>query len=245
MEKADKYLTQKHHNADNLARNNALVLWFDELRRQDVDLVGGKSSSLGELTSQTHVPVPYGYATTSETYRYFMRETGCNEKVDELLKGLKDVENSDELHAVCSKIRKVIVEAPMPETLAYIIGKSCDDVAAMSNQNEPYVAVRSSATAEDLPNASFAGEQDTYLNVHGRDNVIKKVQECYASLFTDRVVNELANGIRKVVSAMAPRPVILRFSDFKSGEYRNLKGGEKYEPTEPADLLSVQKLQLR
>lgn len=186
MEKADKYLTQKHHNVDNTARDNALVLWFDELRRQDVDLVGGKSSSLGELTSQTHVPVPYGYATTSEAYRYFMRETGCNEKVNELLKGLKDVENSDELHAVCSKIRKVIVEAPMPETLAYIIGKSYDDLAAMSNQNEPYVAVRSSATAEDLPNASFAGEQDTYLNVHGRDNVIKKVQECYASLFTDR-----------------------------------------------------------
>lgn len=186
MEKADKYLTQKHHNVDNTARDNALVLWFDELRRQDVDLVGGKSSSLGELTSQTHVPVPYGYATTSEAYRYFMRETGCNEKVNELLKGLKDVENSDELHAVCSKIRKVIVEAPMPETLAYIIGKSYDDLAEMSNQNEPYVAVRSSATAEDLPNASFAGEQDTYLNVHGRDNVIKKVQECYASLFTDR-----------------------------------------------------------
>ena len=186
MEKADKYLTQKHHNVDNTARDNALVLWFDELRRQDVDLVGGKSSSLGELTSQTHVPVPYGYATTSEAYRYFMKETGCNEKVNELLKGLKDVENSDELHAVCSKIRKVIVEAPMPETLAYIIGKSYDDLAAMSNQNEPYVAVRSSATAEDLPNASFAGEQDTYLNVHGRDNVIKKVQECYASLFTDR-----------------------------------------------------------
>lgn len=186
MEKADKYLTQKHHNVDNTARDNALVLWFDELRRQDVDLVGGKSSSLGELTSQTHVPVPYGYATTSEAYRYFMRETGCNEKVNELLKGLKDVENSDELHAICSKIRKVIVEAPMPETLAYIIGKSYDDLAAMSNQNEPYVAVRSSATAEDLPNASFAGEQDTYLNVHGRDNVIKKVQECYASLFTDR-----------------------------------------------------------
>lgn len=186
MEKADKYLTQKHHNVDNTARDKALVLWFDELRRQDVDLVGGKSSSLGELTSQTHVPVPYGYATTSEAYCYFMRETGCNEKVNELLKGLKDVENSDELHAVCSKIRKVIVEAPMPETLAYIIGKSYDDLAAMSNQNEPYVAVRSSATAEDLPNASFAGEQDTYLNVHGRDNVIKKVQECYASLFTDR-----------------------------------------------------------
>lgn len=186
MEKADKYLTQKHHNVNNTARDNALVLWFDELRCQDVDLVGGKSSSLGELTSQTHVPVPYGYATTSEAYRYFMRETGCNEKVNELLKGLKDVENSDELHAVCSKIRKVIVEAPMPETLAYIIGKSYDDLAAMSNQNEPYVAVRSSATAEDLPNASFAGEQDTYLNVHGRDNVIKKVQECYASLFTDR-----------------------------------------------------------
>lgn len=92
------------------------------MRRQDGDLVGGKSSSLENLL-QTHVPVPYGYATTSEAYRYFMRETGCNEKVNELLKELKDVENSDELHAVCSKIRKVIVEAPMPETLAYITGK--------------------------------------------------------------------------------------------------------------------------
>lgn len=167
-------------------RKKAFVLWFDQLRREDVNLVGGKSSSLGELTSGTDVPVPYGYATTSTAYRYFMKTTGCREKVDQLLATLKDPEDSDELHRVASTIRKVIKSAKMPEILATIIGDSYDQLAKRMGQNEPYVAVRSSATAEDLPNASFAGEQDTYLNVHGRDNVIRKVQDCYASLYTDR-----------------------------------------------------------
>ncbi|KRL63766.1 phosphoenolpyruvate synthase [Lactobacillus psittaci] len=167
-------------------RKTANVLWFDELKREDVDLVGGKSSSLGELTSGTNVPVPFGFATTASAYRYFMNKTGINDKINNLLKNLKDVENSDELHKICSQIRKIIVSAEMPADLAKQIGDSYDQLALKMKVNEPFVAVRSSATAEDLPDASFAGQQDTYLNVHGRDNVIQKVKECYASTFTDR-----------------------------------------------------------
>lgn len=167
-------------------KDTAYVLWFDQLHRNDVDLVGGKSSSLGELTSETNVPVPYGFATTAAGYRHFMAYSDLNKKINDLLATLKDPENSDELHRVCSQIRKIIVDAPMPDDLVQAIGEAYDALASKMRQNEPFVAVRSSATAEDLPNASFAGEQDTYLNVHGRKQVIKKVQECYASLFTDR-----------------------------------------------------------
>ncbi|MBP2056894.1 pyruvate,water dikinase [Lactobacillus colini] len=167
-------------------RNSAYVLWFDQLHRKDVDIVGGKSSSLGELTSETDVPVPFGFATTAAGYRHFINYSNLNPKIDALLDSLKDPENSEELHKVCSQIRKLILDAPMPDDLRDEISNAYDSLAQRMNQNEPFVAVRSSATAEDLPNASFAGEQDTYLNVHGRNNVVRKVQECYASLFTDR-----------------------------------------------------------
>ncbi|GFZ26549.1 phosphoenolpyruvate synthase [Lactobacillus corticis] len=170
----------------NKAKDQAYILWFDELKREDVALVGGKSSSLGELTSGTNVPVPYGFATTAAAYRHFMAVTGCNTKVNALLASLKDPENSDELHRICSQIRKIIVNAKMPEDLASQIEAGYNNLAKKMGENEPFVAVRSSATAEDLPDASFAGQQDTYLNVHGRSEVVKKVQECYASLFTDR-----------------------------------------------------------
>ena len=170
------------------ARENAYVLWFDELHRKDVNLVGGKSSSLGELTTSTGVPVPYGYATTAHAYRYFMDVTGQNKKIHELLQGLSDVEDSVELHEVCTKIRESIVSAEMPEDLATAIGDAYEELSKKVNEENPYVAVRSSATAEDLPDASFAGQQDTYLNVTGRDMVIRKVKECYASTFTDRAV---------------------------------------------------------
>lgn len=167
-------------------RENKYVLWFDELRREDVALVGGKSSSLGELTSATHVPVPYGYATTAHAYRYFMEATGTNKKIHELLDQLDDVEDSAELRDVCAKIREAIVAAEMPEDLADAIGDAYEELAKKTGHADPFVAVRSSATAEDLPDASFAGQQDTYLNVRGRDDVIRKVKECYASTFTDR-----------------------------------------------------------
>lgn len=170
------------------ARENAYVLWFDELRRADVGLVGGKSSSLGELTSSVDVPVPYGYATTASAYRYFMEKTGQNKKIHKMLQELQDVEDSVELHEVCTKIRESICSATMPEDLAEQIGKAYEDLAEKVGEKNPFVAVRSSATAEDLPDASFAGQQDTYLNVTGRDMVIRKVKECYASTFTDRAV---------------------------------------------------------
>ena len=105
------------------ARENAYVLWFDELRRADVGLVGGKSSSLGELTSSVDVPVPYGYATTASAYRYFMEKTGQNKKIHKMLQELQDVEDSVELHEVCTKIRESICSATMPEDLAEQIGK--------------------------------------------------------------------------------------------------------------------------
>ena len=167
-------------------REKAFVLWFDELRRGDVALVGGKSSSLGELTSQTSVPVPYGFATTAEGYRYFMHATGLDKKIKELLQGLTDVEDPIQLRSVTADIRAAICAADMPDDLADAIRKSYDELGKKVGEANPFVAVRSSATAEDLPDASFAGQQDTYLNVQGADMVIQKVKECYASTFTDR-----------------------------------------------------------
>ena len=167
-------------------REKAFVLWFDELRRGDVALVGGKSSSLGELTSQTSVPVPYGFATTAEGYRYFMHATGLDVKIKELLQGLTDVEDPIQLREVTANIRKAICAADMPDDLADAIRKSYEELGKKVGEVNPFVAVRSSATAEDLPDASFAGQQDTYLNVQGADMVIQKVKECYASTFTDR-----------------------------------------------------------
>ncbi|MEE6634624.1 phosphoenolpyruvate synthase [Limosilactobacillus pontis] len=167
-------------------RDTANVLWFDELHRQDVNLVGGKSSSLGEMTSSMDVPVPYGFATTAHAYRYFMEATGLNDQVNALLDQLTDYENADELHATCTKIRDLITSAQMPDDLANDIKQAYLDLAKRMGQDDPFVAIRSSATAEDLPNASFAGQQESYLNIHGADDVVDRVQQCYASLFTDR-----------------------------------------------------------
>ncbi|MFT8748601.1 phosphoenolpyruvate synthase [Liquorilactobacillus nagelii] len=162
------------------------VLWFDELHRADVNLVGGKSSSLGELTSLAGIPVPYGFATTAHAYRYFMDATGLNDQVNALLASITDYEDSDELHAACVKIRELITNAEMPSDLAQNIAQAYQQLAEKMEQTNPFVAIRSSATAEDLPDASFAGQQDSYLNVRGQADVIKRVQQCYASLFTDR-----------------------------------------------------------
>lgn len=168
------------------SRDTANVLWFNELHREDVNLVGGKSSSLGEMTSSMDVPVPYGFATTARAYRYFMHKTELNDKVNDLLESIKDYENSDELHKTCEQIRNLIVEAQMPDDLANDIKQAYSDLAKKMGQEDPFVAIRSSATAEDLPNASFAGQQESYLNIKGAADVVNRVQQCYASLFTDR-----------------------------------------------------------
>ena len=169
-----------------MSRDTTYVLWFDELHREDVDIVGGKSSSLGEMTSSTNVPVPYGYATTAHGYRYFMEETGLVERIKAKLEELHDVENSALLRKVTAEVRQMIMDEEMPAPLAEAIRKGYEELARKVGEENPFVAVRSSATAEDLPDASFAGQQDTYLNVRGADMIIAKVKECYASTFTDR-----------------------------------------------------------
>jgi pyruvate,water dikinase len=169
-------------------KSKEYLLWFEQLERKDVDLVGGKSSSLGELTSKTDVPVPYGFATTAFAYRYFMKESGLDVKLRTMLAELTDVENSELLADVCSRIRKAIMDEEMPNDLQQAISDAYGELGKKMKEMNPYVAVRSSATAEDLPDASFAGQQDTYLNIQGAKNVIAKVKECYASCFTDRAV---------------------------------------------------------
>lgn len=165
-----------------------LVLWFDEIGKDDVALVGGKSASLGELTSRTHVPVPYGFATTAYAYRYFIERSGLQEQIGKLLAQLDDVEDSRKLRDVTAAIRREIMNATMPAELAEEIAAAYQELAKRAAEVKPFVAVRSSATAEDLPDASFAGQQDTYLNVRGAQEVIARVKECYASTFTDRAV---------------------------------------------------------
>lgn len=167
-------------------RNEAYVLWFDELKRDDVDLVGGKSSSLGEMTSETNVPVPYGFATTANAYRHFLKETGLDKIIETMLAELTDVENSALLREVTTNIREAICNAEMPADIAQAIGDAYAELGRRQGEENPFVAVRSSATAEDLPDASFAGQQDSYLNVQSVADVIRRVKDCYASTFTDR-----------------------------------------------------------
>ncbi|MDF8374694.1 phosphoenolpyruvate synthase [Weissella paramesenteroides] len=167
-------------------RETANILWFDQLHRTDVDLVGGKSSSLGELTSATDVPVPYGFATTTHAYRDFMNRTGATDKIKALLDSIHDYENSKELHEVCAKIRQIIIDSDMPTDLVDEIQQAYAELAEKVGEAQPFVAIRSSATAEDLPDASFAGQQESYLNIQGADDVVQKIKECFASLYTER-----------------------------------------------------------
>ena len=169
-------------------KTDKLVLWFDEISREDVPIVGGKSASLGEMTQRTGVPVPYGFATTSGAYRLFLRETGLDKQIEEILRGLTDVEDSRQLREISARVRQSIVDASLPQNFEQAIRQAYADLAAKVGEPEPFVAVRSSATAEDLPDASFAGQQESYLNVRGEADVVEKVKECYASMFTDRAV---------------------------------------------------------
>ncbi len=164
------------------------VLWFDDLGIEEVPLVGGKSASLGEMTSKTKVPVPFGFATTAAAYWHFIDKAGLKDKIGSKLAELKDIENSDALQKVGKAVRKMIMDAKMPADLEKTIVESYRVLAKKAGEKTPFVAVRSSATAEDLPDASFAGQQETYLNVHGETQVVEKIKECYSSLFTDRVI---------------------------------------------------------
>ncbi len=164
------------------------VLWFDEIGMEDVPSVGGKSASLGEMTRRTGVPVPYGFATTAEAFRHYLLENQIDKKLPEILKEIKDPNDTKTLQIVGAKIRKMIATAEMPDDLEKEIVNAYETLAKKVGDKNPFVAVRSSATAEDLPDASFAGQQETYLNVHTAKEVVEKVKECYSSLYTDRAI---------------------------------------------------------
>jgi len=192
----------------------ALMLWFDQIGRQDVPLVGGKSASLGEMTSKTRIPVPYGFALTADAYRLFLKENKLEEKIANSLGRLKDLNDTATLQKVGAEIRKMITSAPVPRTLEKLIAESYQQLAAHEKVKNPFVAIRSSATAEDLPNASFAGQQETYLNITGADNVIQSVKECYASLFTDRAIfYRVQKGFNHMDVALSAIVQMMCFSD--------------------------------
>ncbi|HIP84483.1 MAG TPA: phosphoenolpyruvate synthase [Methanothermococcus okinawensis] len=163
-----------------------LIAWLDEISNRDVDVVGGKGASLGEMWN-AGFPVPPAFVVTADAYRYFIRENKLDKKIREILKDI-DVNNPEELNRKSEEIRRLILNAKMPKDLEISIIESYNRLCEESNGEDAFVAVRSSATAEDLPDASFAGQQETYLNVKGAENVVKAVQKCFASLFTPRAI---------------------------------------------------------
>lgn len=170
------------------SKDEKFILWFDELGKDEVSLVGGKSASLGEMTQKTKVPVPYGFATTAAAYRHFIKEAKLDAKIADVMKELVDSNDTKTLQKVGKTLRTLVTDAKMPKDLHDDIVAAYKQLAKKTGDARPYVAIRSSATAEDLPDASFAGQQESYLNVSGGDQVAEKVKECYASLFTDRAI---------------------------------------------------------
>lgn len=169
-------------------KSQRFILWFNEIGMQDVPLVGGKSASLGEMIQRAQVPVPGGFATSASAYEYFIEKAQLKDKISEILSQLKDSNDTQLLQKIGSQIRQLIKDAQIPEDLDKMIRRFYDELGLKLGEKNPFVAIRSSATAEDLPDASFAGQQETFLNVRGADEVVEKIKECYASLFTNRAI---------------------------------------------------------
>ena len=170
---------------------NSPVLWLHEIGLADHDQVGGKNSSLGEMIRElaaAQVSVPGGYATTARAFEQFLAQDGLQQRIGVRLRGL-DVEDTAALAAAGAEIRAWIMATPLPAELQSAIRAYYRTLSADNGQQAAAVAVRSSATAEDLPDASFAGQQETFLNVIGADAVVEKVHEVFASLFNDRAIS--------------------------------------------------------
>ncbi|RCJ18538.1 phosphoenolpyruvate synthase [Nostoc sp. ATCC 43529] len=194
------------------SKERSLILWFDEVGISDIPLVGGKNASLGEMIQQLTpkgINVPTGFATTAYAYRYFIESAGLETKLRELFADL-DVEDVKNLRERGKKARSLLIHTPFPVELRQAIAAAYQSLCEKYNA-ETDVAVRSSATAEDLPDASFAGQQETYLNVVGVEGVLAACHKCFASIFTDRAISyrhtkgfdhfsiALAVGVQKMV----------------------------------------------
>ncbi|AFY35008.1 phosphoenolpyruvate synthase [Calothrix sp. PCC 7507] len=194
------------------AKERSLILWFDEVGMTDIALVGGKNASLGEMIQQLTpqgVNVPTGFATTAYAYRYFIQSASLEAKLRKLFADL-DVDDVKNLQARGKKARSLLLHTPFPVELRNAIATAYESLCEQYNADTD-VAVRSSATAEDLPDASFAGQQESYLNVVGVQGVLAACHRCFASLFTDRAISyrqakgfdhfsvALAVGVQKMV----------------------------------------------
>ncbi|ENS9591115.1 TPA: phosphoenolpyruvate synthase [Neisseria gonorrhoeae] len=207
------------------------VIWFENLRMTDVERVGGKNASLGEMISQLTekgVRVPGGFATTADAYRAFLAHNGLNERISAALAKL-DVEDVSELARVGKEIRQWILDTPFPEQLDAEIEAAWDKMVTDADGADISVAVRSSATAEDLPDASFAGQQETFLNINGLDNVKKAMRHVFASLYNDRAISyrvhkgfehdivALSAGVQRMVRSDSGASGVMFTLDTESG----------------------------
>ena len=169
------------------------IVWFKELDKNSIPIAGGKGANLGEMYN-LGLPIPPGFCITAQTYNQFIEEAGIKTKINSLLKNL-DINNTAKLQQTAEEVQKLIVSTKIPSDIeeaikhAYeILGSDVRKASELIDSKETFVAVRSSATAEDLPEASFAGQQATFLNVKGKTEVVKAVRDCWASLFTARAI---------------------------------------------------------
>jgi pyruvate,water dikinase len=214
-----------------MEKDKNFILWFDQVGIVDVSLVGGKNASLGEMyTTLTPkgIRIPNGFAITAYAYRYFIEKAGLIGFISDALKNLdtNDVEN---LQKIGESIRKKIISAELPEELKKEIGEAYRNLTNAYHMAEADTAVRSSATAEDLPGASFAGEHETYLNVVGEENVIQAAKEAMASLWNDRAISyrvdkgfnhfdvALSVGVQKMVRSDKGSSGVMFTLDTESG----------------------------
>lgn len=160
------------------------IKWFDEISKKDIPLVGGKGANLGELTIHD-VHVPPGYCVTAQAYSDFIDDAGLKDEIRNIISTI-DFEDSDDLTSKCQKIRDMILSAAVPRDIEDEISSAYDELCTRTGIKDLKVAVRSSATAEDLPDASFAGQQDTYLHIRTNVEVLDHVKKCWASLWTAR-----------------------------------------------------------
>ncbi len=165
-----------------------LVIWFEQLRKEDIPSVGGKNANLGEMINNG-IPVPEGFAITAYAYKRFIEETGVSSRIYDIIRRAVTDPDDPKQYAIASvEIRTLIESTPVPKDIEHAIRSAYQDISRRINKKDPFVAARSSATAEDLPDASFAGQQETYLNVKGEDELIGKTVKCWSSLFTPRAI---------------------------------------------------------
>jgi pyruvate, water dikinase len=213
-----------------LDKKKAFILWFDELGIEDVPLVGGKNASLGEMyrnLNKKGVNIPNGFAVTAYAYRYFLKKAKIQDKIKQILSDL-NTHSIRNLTERGRKVRELILEAEFPQELKEEISKAYKKLYSQYRVNTD-VAVRSSATAEDLPDASFAGQQETYLNIVGERALMEACKKCFASLFTNRAISyredkgfdhfkiALSIGVQKMIRSDLASSGVMFSIDTESG----------------------------